>query len=239
MNENPIPVQNMPAPHPIPPPGYGYDQAALTPTPPPRHPARAWAIIATVLLLIFVGLFAWAFSQYRSYRDDLQPKIETAVEGAVKAKQKELEESFQLERERLKLTFRTNDRIANVSFLYPRDWSQYLVEKESGRLQIEAIFHPTTVQAGQVYALRLQVYQQTYDDVLRPYRGKIEKGELKAQPIKNNGTAGVRLEGQYTRDRDGALVIFPIRDKTLVLLTESKAYLRVFNEVVKTLNFTP
>jgi hypothetical protein len=239
MDQNPIPVQNLPAPNPTPPPGYGYDPATMSPPPPPHHPARIWAIIATLLLLVFIGLFGWAFSQYQSYRNDVQPKIDTAVDGAVKLKQKELEESFQLERERLKLTFRTNDRIANVSFMYPRDWSQYLTEKESGRLQIESILHPTVVQEGQVYALRLQVYQQTYDDVLRPYQTKIEKGELKAQPIKNGSTPGVRLDGQYERDRDGALVVFPIRDKTLVLMTESKAYLRVFNEVVKTLNFTP
>lgn len=238
MDENPIPVQNLPAPNLSPPPGYGYDPTGPA-TPSRHHPARTWAIIATLLFLIFTGLFGWAFSQYQSYKNDIQPKIDTAVDAAVKTKQNELEESFQLERERLKLPFRTNDRFANVSFLYPRDWSQRLIEKESGRIQIEAIFHPGVVQDEQVYALRLQVRQETYDSVLRNYQQKIERGELKAQPVKNNGTPGVRLDGQYERDRDGAMIIFPIRDKTLVLLTESKEYLRVYNEIIKSLNFTP
>lgn len=236
-NPNPIPVESFPTPS-APPPGYGYSPPPPA-TPSPHHPARLVAIIATLLLIVFIGLFAWAFSQYRSYKNDVQPKIEAAVDTGVKAKQKELEESFQLEREQLKLTFRTNDRIANVSFKYPRDWSQSLVEKESGNLQIEAIFHPTVVQEGKVYALRLQIHQQPYDDILGDYQKKIENGDLKAQPIKNSGTPGIRLDGKYEKDRDGALIIFPIRDKTLVLMSESTEYLRVYNEIIKSLEFTP
>jgi hypothetical protein len=237
MDQNPIPVQSLPPE--MPSGSTSYNPQPMITSSRPHHTARRVAILASFLLIVCIGLLIWTYSQYLSYKNDIQPKIDAAVAVAVQTKQDELERSFQLERERLKSTYRTNDTIANVSFQYPRDWSQYLVEKESGRVQIDASFHPGVVQDEKIYALRLQVHQRSYDDVLGEYQKKIEKGEVRAQPIKNSNTSGIRLDGQYERDREGSLIIFPIRDKTLVLMSESTAYARVYNEIIKTLSFTP
>jgi hypothetical protein len=238
MDQNPIPVQSLP-PQMSPQPG-AYNSGPMMGAPQrSHHTARRVAALTSVLLLVSIGLLVWTYSQYLSYKNDIQPKIDVAVDAAVKAKQSELEQSFQLERERLKIPFRTNESIANVSFQYPRDWSQYLVEKESGSIQIDAAFHPGLVREDTIYALRLQVHEESYDDVLSDYQNEIEKGEVRAQPIKISNTPGVRLDGRYDRDREGSLVIFPIRDKTLVLTSESTAYARVYNEILKTLSFTP
>jgi hypothetical protein len=51
---------------------------------------------------------------------------------------------------------------------------------------------------------------------------------------------GVRLEGFLEKDKEGIMVMFPLRDKTLRIWTESKEFSGDFNNIViKKLSFSP
>lgn len=194
-----------------------------------------------MLLVASLAGFVWSFSQYKTYKNDADVLIAEAVEQAKAEQATELEAQFQMERDRLYNTYVTDPVLANISLQYPRDWSFYLEQSTTGRIQIEAIFHPTVVAKADpgTYGLRLQLLQQLYSDVVDDYQRAIEKGELNATPIQSNNVDGLRLDGQIDNDHTGALVILPIRDKTLVISTEANDYLSVFNEAIGKLVFTP
>lgn len=239
MDQNKLPLEPMPGSSP----GqlYGVPPSISSGRSPngPHHKSLVTAIIATILAVIFLVLFVWAYQKYINQRDDVQAQIDSAVDQALVEKTQNLEAEFETERNSVTDTFRTNDSIANVSFAYPKHWSQYLVENERSTTQIEAIFHPEVVQKDKVYALRLKIIQSNYDDVLDDFQTRIKRGEVKATPIKSNNISGVRLEGAYERDRNGSLVLFPIRDKTLFLSTESTDYSKAYESIIQSLSFTP
>ncbi len=208
-----------------------------------KHTAPIWvAIVLGVLLVIAVGSFVWAFMGYNTYKNDAQSKIDIAVEEAKKVQAEDLEKGFQSQRDRLFNTYKSDPSLANIQIQYPRDWSLYLEQSTSSKTQIDAIFHPTVVEKKDPssYALRLQLFQELYNEVVDDYQNAIENGEIKAQPITSNGVNGIRLEGAIDKDHsNAALVIFPIRDKTLVITTESRDHLTVFNDAIAKLIFTP
>jgi hypothetical protein len=219
----------------------GPTEYSQTPWPSKRRPS--WLVVAAAgfAALVFLVAFIWAFSQCVTYKKGAEARIAAAVTEAEKRKAEELEQGFQAERDRLRNKYTTDSVIANVTLRYPRDWSFYLDQDSSARTQIDAIFHPVVVAEGSpgTYGLRLQIVQRLYDKVVADYQNEIERGELKASPIKVSGINGLRLDGQIDRTHSGALVLFPIRDKTLVISTEARDYLSVFNAAIAKLTFTP
>lgn len=198
-------------------------------------------IILSIIVIILITGFIWALMNYMEQKNNVDGIVGEAVEKG-KAEQKEQSEvAFQRERDALHYDFRTDANIANVAFKYPRDWSQYIEQNVTSKDQISAIFHPGFVQKGDpgTYALRFQLKQTLYADVLKDYQRAIERGELSASNIKNGQVEGVRLAGKIDRDHNGVVVLFPIRDKTILLSTESPDYTGVFDEVLKSLSFTP
>lgn len=196
--------------------------------------------LAVLCLLLGAG-FIWALTGYLDYKSNTDKKIAAGVAEAEKKKAAELEAGFQIERNRLFNTYTTDPVIANVTLEYPRDWSFYLEQDTKGRPQIDAKFHPRVVMAGSpsTVGLRLRIEPTLYDDVVADYQRAIEQGELTASPLQASGVNGLRLDGQIDRDHRGAVVIFPIRDKTLVISTESTDFISVFNEAISKLSFTP
>lgn len=213
---------------------------------PPSRPKTVRSLLTPLLIVaalaIALGIgFIWAFSQYLSYKNDAAAKIAAAVSEAETKKATELEAGFQAERDRLFNKYTTDPVIANVTLRYPRDWSFYLEQDTSDNEQINAIFNPTVVTKGNpgTYGLRLQIVQDLYSDVINDYQNEIERGEVSATPLTIGGTNGLRLEGQIDSHHTGALVAFPIRDKTLIIRTDSRDFISVFNDAVGKLIFTP
>lgn len=207
----------------------------------PKHGLLIATILLSVFLVAFIGLFVWAFLNYQDHKKNVDGKVSEAVKTAEAAKTTELEAAFKVERERLFNKYTTNPVLANVTLEYPRDWSFYLEEDQNSSTQIQAIFHPTVVQNSDpgTYGMRLRLEAKLYSEVLDDFEKDIEDGLILVTPIKNGDTSGVRLDGQIDRDHNGSMIMFPIRDKTLIVQTDSKEYLSVYEEAIKKLVFTP
>ncbi len=68
----------------------------------------------------------------------------------------------------------------------------------------------------------------------------MKKGDLRATAVQASGATGTRLDGLLEPDREGSMVIFPLRDKTLKISTESKEFEDDFNNIVlQRLTFVP
>ena len=206
-----------------------------------RNRAPLLAGVFGGLFILTLAAFIWAFTQYLDHKNNVDGKVAAAVTEAEKNKAAELEAGFQAERDRLFNKYTTDPGLANVTLEYPRDWSFYLEQEASSREQINAIFHPTVVASGNpgTYGMRMQLVQRLYSEVTDDYRKGVEDGTILASPVRNGSVEGLRYEGQIDRDHNGAVVVFPVRDKTLLIFTDSKEYIGVFNEAVAKLVFTP
>lgn len=193
-------------------------------------------LIATILLTVFVLVFGsvmiWALVNYNDQKNNVNAKIEAAVAQATKAQAEEDEKQF-IEREKEPYRqFLGPEDLGRVSFDYPKTWSVYVNKTGS---EYEAFLHPgivPPVNSKQPYALVMNVENMSYERVLGKYESLVKKGDLKSSPTTVNGYTGNRLDGKFSDEVEGSMVIFKIRDKTLVLATQSPTYRNDFDNII-------
>jgi hypothetical protein len=207
------------------------------------HPLLIASIILGLLTVVFAGFSVWAYTNYVDHRDNVAKKVEAAVTQA-KKEQSAADEKLFLEREKEPyVQFAGPDDLGHVTFSYPKTWSMYVANNGAGGNGYEAYLNPLSVPAitkDQAYAIRVEVSNDTYEDTLGGYEKLVQKGELKSSPITVNGFSGIRLDGSFSKTRSGSAVVFKVRDKSLIISTDSDNFKGDFdNIVVKSLDFNP
>lgn len=200
-------------------------------------------VIPCILLAVgFITVSVLAVKFYGDYtdqRDNNQPKIDAAVEAAKEAQKTQLTNDFAEQEKQPNKTYTSPAELGSVRLQFPKTWSSYVVIGKTA--DIDYYGHPNYVPGSDVnYALRMSVVKRAYASELKTYDDKVKKGELKATSVRVSGVTGARLDGTLDKDKDGSMVIFPLRDKTLRVWTESKEYRSDFdNIVIKNLSFSP
>lgn len=205
------------------------------------------ALIVTVLLLLGAAGFGfWAYSERQDYKDNSDAKSAEAVVAAEEVKTAELEADFAEREKNPYKEYKGPATFGSVSVTYPRTWSAFVTESDRSSIPLDGYFHPDVVpglQSGTAFALHIQVTGTTYDQELKKFDAATRNGEVKATPIsapKVPGVAGVRLDGEIEDGKQGSLVLFPMRDKTLKLSTESNTFASDFNDIIlANLTFSP
>lgn len=208
------------------------------------------AFIAVVLLLLVsVGFGAWAFISRQDYKDNVETKIAAAVGIAQKQTATAKDNEF-LEKEKLPLKYyKGPGTYGSVQISYPKTWSAFVTElSTSGGTPVEGYFHPNFVpsisqQTGTGFALRVQVVSTAYDQVLRQFENNAKTGKVKITAYsasKVPGTVGARVDGEIVSGKQGSMVLFPIRDKTLKVWTEATQFVGDFDSnILPNLSFVP
>lgn len=239
--------------------GSGMYPNRPTPPPPPTNYESAsqmkhdhgklWlitSIVLIVLLLGTIGFAVWAFLERQEYKDNVDGIVATEVEEAVNTTTATLEQEF-VEREKEPLTnYTAPAAYGSVSIDYPKTWSAYIKEESSSRMPIEGYFHPRYVPdetGDELIALRLEVLDTEYDSVLGGYDRAARSGDVTVSPIeaKNvSGVVGSRIDGEIERDIQGSVVLFELRDKTIVLTTQSTEFRDDFDSIIlENFSFAP
>jgi hypothetical protein len=178
-------------------------------------------IILGVLVLGFGSFAIWSFVSYSDQKNNVDQKIAAAVADAKKAQTEEDQKNF-LEREKEPYrVFVGPDDLGRASFNYPKTWSVY-VGKDGRDRSYEAYLQPGTVppvDSKTPYAVRMTVENRAYEEVLKAYQELVKKGDLRSAPVAIEGQNGTRLDGNFTKDIQGSMVVFKIRDKTLRVYT--------------------
>lgn len=196
-------------------------------------------ILAVVVLLVTSALSVSYYTKYTQQRDENQPIIDKAVSDAEGAQKTKLEAEF-TEREKLPTkSYTTPSELGSVKLTFPKTWSSYVVHTSSSTLDYYG--HPNYVPStGVNYALRMSILSRAFSNELKSYDSIVKKGDLNASAIRASGVTGTRLDGFLEKDKEGSMVIFPLRDKTLKIWTESKDYRSDFDNIVlKNLTFSP
>ncbi len=203
-------------------------------------------LISSIVLGIFAaglaGFGIWSFSNYMDQKNNTDAKITAAVEASKKSQANELEKQF-IEREKQPYdVFKGPDDLGSVSFNFPKTWSVY-VAKDGTSGGYEAYLNPgnvPTVSTTQPFATRVVIDSKTYEETLKSFENLVKKGTLKSSPITVNGFTGVRLDGAFSASRQGSSVVFKVRDKTLIISSDTVAFKADFDSVIVTsLDFNP
>ena len=196
-------------------------------------------ILSVVFLIVAGGVAVMYYSKYIEQKDQNRPIIEAAVTKAEEAQKEKLETEF-TEREKIPTKQYTSPaELGSVKLNFPKTWSSMVSTGKSS--DIEYYGHPNYVPAANVnYALRMSVTKKAFAAEIKSYDAQVKKAELKATAVQISGVTGTRLDGLLDKDQEGSMVIFPLRDKTLRVWTESKEFRPDFDNIVlKNLTFVP
>ncbi len=207
------------------------------------NPLLVMCILLGVLALVLGGAFIWAYSSYIDHKDNVTAKVEDAVTEAVN-NQIEADKKDFLEKEKQPYNKLTGpEDLGSVSFSYPKTWSVYIARDGLRGESYEAYLNPGAVPAVSLstpFATRLIISNDIYEAYLRRYDGMLKKGDLRSNPITINNLTGVKLDGKFSTTRSGAMVVLKIRDKTVVVASDSTEFTKDFDEiVVPSIDFNP
>lgn len=203
-------------------------------------------IIAIILLIGVIVFGAWAYMERQSYKNDVDQKINQAVATANEQKSKEKDAEFEEKEKQPYKTYSGPAAFGSLKLTYPKTWSAYVVSSDKGSTPIDGYFHPNVVpglESNTAYALHVQVTNTAYDQELKKFDSDAKAGKVTVSAIlapKVPTVAGVRIDGQVVKDKQGILVLFPLRDKTLKISTESVDYSKDFIDIIlANLEFSP
>ncbi len=199
--------------------------------------------IVVMLLALGFGVFSvWAFSSYNDQKSNVDAIVAVEVVNAEKAQEQALRAEFNEEQKNPNKTYTSPSALGSVKIVYPKSWSAYVQAQETGTVKFEGYFHPDYVPSTDskvLYATRVSLSRSDYTKELASYQKSVEKGDLSAKAITISGAQGTRLDGLIERDVTGAVVLLPLRDKTLIISTESTDYMADFNKIISKLTYSP
>lgn len=212
---------------------------------PENHRSNPLVVVTILLSVLVVGLGAfsvWAYMNYSEQKNNVDGIVAKAVDVAKKEQDQTNEADF-IEREKQPTRkLEGPSDLGSVNFDYPKTWSVY-VDKDGTGGSYTAYLNPGSVRSVSqkaINAILVSVEAKGYEDSLKSYDQFVTKGDLKATPVKSGDQQGTRLDGTFSKDVQGAMVLFKLRDKTLKVAVQSNDYLGDFNNIIlPSLKFNP
>ena len=213
-----------------------------------RGNSSALVIIGlSITLLIFVAFSFWAFSGRQKYKNNVQAISDQAVQQAVQSTQQQDAVKYN---EQLKNPFRTYSgpsQYGGLSLKYPNTWNAYVDDTGSGQSSVDGYFSPGHIPSisapSSVFALRVQVINQSYSDVLGGITSSSQQNQAKISPYSLPllpSVVGVKVTGQIGNNQTGEMVVLPLRGNTIEVFTMGTDYQSDFeNIILPNLTFSP
>lgn len=210
-----------------------------------------WIITVVLLVVLLAGALGfgfWAFAERQDYKNNVDEKIATAVKVAEEETTEANNRKFAEELKSPLKTYTGPESYGSIKVTYPKTWSGYINNGSNSDAAIDMYFHPNVVPAasessgeGQApVALHVQVLNEPYDEVVESRKSSVESGELTAVPYalpKIPKQAGLKFTGMLDDEIKGTEVVLPLRDKTIVITTQTDTFLNDFNTYILP-NFT-
>lgn len=199
-------------------------------------------IIAGVLFISALIFGGWAYSSRQDFKNNTDQKIGLAVTAAEASESERKDKEFaEIAKSPLK-TYAGPEQFGSLKLQYPKTWSGYV--SAIGNENLEGYFNPNVVpdvaDENATFALRIQVLDQTYDNVIAEFDGQEGIVATAYALPKLPNVVGLKLSGQIEQDKQGVMIILPVRDKTIKLFTESKDFENDFNNIIlANLTFSP
>lgn len=201
--------------------------------------------VLAVLFLAAAGFGVWAFMERGTYKNETDKIVAREVELTEQRVATEKDNQFKEEEKKPNKAYKGPSTFGSVELMYPKTWSAFITEGQ-GNKPIDGYLHPDFVpgtQSGTAFALRVEVLERSYDVEMKSLESKVRSGKISVTPFRAElvpEILGARIEGEVNTGQKNLMVLFPIRDKTLKISTESETFFKDFNEtILKTLKFVP
>lgn len=206
-------------------------------------------ILTSVLLVATMAFGFWAFSSRQDYKNNSDKKAAAAADESKKATQEADAARYFKEAKNPLKTYTGPAAFGSVTLQYPKTWSAYIAEARTTQssMPVNGYYHPNivpdTTNLENSFALRIQVVAQPYATVLAPFTSLAQEGKVAVQPFtlaKVPTVVGTRITGQIESNKQGSMVVFPLRNLTLKVWTQSADFLPDFNDIIlPNLSFAP
>lgn len=206
-------------------------------------------IFMTIFFIAAASFGAWAYMERQDYKDNVDKKVSAAVAAARKDEDIQKDKAFAESEKKPLLTYKGPDTYGGIMASYPKTWSVYIGSTTTPSQPLNAYFNPVAVpstgDADSVYALRMQVVQQTYDTVIKSFSTEVKAAKVTAVPFalpKVPDVVGTRFDGLISAGKKttGSMLVLPLRDKTMEIWTESPEFTADFNNtIIPNLSFSP
>lgn len=194
-------------------------------------------IAMTLVAVIFIYLYIQKYVDYENISTDVNSQIDAAVAmaQAETATQKEAEFA---EREKYPYkTFTGPADYGSLSFEYPQTWSVYIAKDAAKGGDFEAYLNPgevNPVSAQTINALRVTIRDTAFDTAVRTYDNFVKSGRLQFSNRSVGGVLANVYTGELPNNIHGALVMFKLRDKTVMLQTDAELFIGEFYKLIDT-----
>lgn len=203
------------------------------------------ALVLSILLFVGAAVFGvWAFMGRQDYKNNVDAKVQAAVNTAVKNEDAKNQAAFAEEEKNPLKTYNGPSAYGSVKVMYPKTWSGYVDESGNSSTGVDGYFYPGVVPSltdqNSAFALRVQVLNQSYSSVMQQYTGQVKNGKLTASPYalpKVPKTVGTRLDGEVVNGKQGSMIVLPLRAGSLKIWTETPQFLDDLNKIILP-NFT-
>ena len=208
-------------------------------------------LISLASLLVLSLVFgSWAYSKMQNYKNNSDKMIAAAVTAAeTKATDAQSQKDAEAAKSPL-ATYNGPSNFGSIVIQYPKMWSAYVETASNGQALIDGFFYPGVIPSiadpNSYFALRIQVQDQTYDQVASGFGTDQQAAtSIKAYSLpKVPKVVGIMVTGSVSSDsntpKTGTMVVLPLRDKTLEIWTEGNQSLSDFNTyILPNLSFSP
>ncbi len=185
----------------------------------------------------FIVLFVSKNNEYEELSESTQLLIE---EAAVDARNEQaLADAEEAKKDTRQFTGPTD--YGQVSFDYPKLWSLYVEADAAKGGNYVAYFNPIEIEPvspSTVYALRIVIQNKTYESMMAEYQKYIDRGLLSMETITLDSNTAVRYTGTIPgTDLQGVIVLIRIRDKTVLLRTDSMLFEKDFEKILASIKY--
>lgn len=209
--------------------------------------------VATILAIVLLGLLLigalgfgfWAYSGRQDFKNNADQKVAAAVQANTKKVQQADALQYAEEAKNPLKTYTGPAEFGSLRIQYPKTWSAYVAL--GSNYPVDGYFAPDYVPSVQsqssTFALRAQIVTTSYSDTLRQFTSLQQQGKVSVQPYafpKVTNVVGSRVDGQIAQNKQGSMIVVPLRDKTLKIWTESDAFKHDFETyILPNLTFSP
>lgn len=172
--------------------------------------------------------------QRTDYKENVDQKVEAAVEVAEQRVSSEKDNEFLEKEKQPNREYKGPAVFGGITFQYPKTWSAYQTDKNE---TMELVMNPLLISGNEksIQSLRVDVESVDYEQSLRKYESNIKTGKIRASAYrlpKVQQVLGTRLDGEIAQGIQGSAVVLPLRDKSIVVYTESKDFVKDFDEII-------
>jgi hypothetical protein len=205
-------------------------------------------IMAVLLLIGALGFSGWAFSGRQDYKNNVASKVSAAVTVATQKQGATDQAKFNEEAKQPLKTYNGPEAYGSLVVNFPKTWSAYVDDTGTSGTVIDGYFAPGVVPSigntSSVFALRVQVLQQGYAQVLQALANQQQVGKLTTTAYalpKVPHSIGIKAVGQLNpQSPTVTMVIVPLRSNTLEIWTQGNQYVSDFNNnILPNFTFSP